>query len=590
MGHRWSAQTNCGEPSSVNMLHDDNDSPHDPLLEMHAAPASEPEPATSLGPGRAPTPPSRRASAARPGVAGPQRPTPLAQQHGVTVPRPALPPLLHEPAVVFEDPGATLPPLAEREAAQREAASPGVATDAPLASSTVATRRRPPVFAVSALVGCVAGTAIWLSLLRPAPADAAATAAVPAFLQEASPESPSRDAARSTLPPALAATLAQALPPPRGAAVGLADAGAATPAPEFASARGTAPLAPAPVAAAPTAAASPALPAAAPVPPPDVPSVETRRRADELRAALELERAMTPKAPGATIVSNPTPPAVARRERSPAAPTRGAGTPPRGAHHSIRATRTPRAALPSDAPSSLAAAPARVPPLVTYTYSPESLYPVATAPMRVTDLVLEPGEKLVSQPNAGDAARWLISVVESIVRAQPQTHVFVKPLRAELRTNLTLTTDRRTYFLELSSVADGRYMAGVTWIYPGDAVERRRAALAEHARAQHTTTSIADVQALRFNYRITTVSGSPSWLPSKVFDDGQKTIIQFPRPVDTSNPPILFVLRAGSTRDATYVNYRIKRDLYVLERLVDAAELREPCPDGSQHIVRITRQ
>lgn len=230
-------------------------------------------------------------------------------------------------------------------------------------------------------------------------------------------------------------------------------------------------------------------------------------------------------------------------------------------------------------------------PLTTYAYADKALFAVTTAPMRVTDLVLEPGEKLVSRPTAGDAARWVISVVDSERRGTPQTHVFVKPLRAGLRTNLTLTTDRRSYFLELTSSDDGSYMAGVEWEYPRDAAERRRQELAAAARERQNTTAVSDLSRLRFDYRIASMAGAPAWKPTQVFDDGAKTFIRFPSPVVPTRAPVLFVLRGAGATSAQFVNYRVKGDLYVIERLVDAAELRlGPDEDGPAEVVRITRR
>jgi type IV secretion system protein VirB9 len=251
-----------------------------------------------------------------------------------------------------------------------------------------------------------------------------------------------------------------------------------------------------------------------------------------------------------------------------------------------RPRREKRAVAPTSAtalPSSQSSRAIR--PLTTYTYEPKALFAVATAPMRVTDLVLESGEKLVSQPTAGDAARWVISVVPG----ESQTHVFVKPLRAGLRTNLTLTTNRRSYFLELSTRSDGTYMAGVAWQYPIDEAARRHEALAQATRERQTTTAVADLHALRFDYRVDITAGSPSWKPTMVFDDGHKTFIRFASPVVPASAPLLFVLRAGSTRDAKFVNYRIKNDLYVVDRLIESAELRLE-GQSSVDIVRITRK
>jgi type IV secretion system protein VirB9 len=240
-------------------------------------------------------------------------------------------------------------------------------------------------------------------------------------------------------------------------------------------------------------------------------------------------------------------------------------------------------------------APGAVPPLTTYTYGDRALFSVATAPLRVTDIALQPGEKLVAHPTAGDSSRWVLSVLSSVVHGEPQQHVFIKPLRAGLRTNLTLTTSRRSYFLELTSRDDGTYMASVQWTYPRDAAEQRRQELARIERERQSSTQISDLNALRFDYRIEVWAGAPQWKPTQVFDDGKKTFIRFPRPVSTTRAPVLFVLQSGSTEQAKYVNYRIKGDLYVIERRIDTAELRLATPAsaasrGRQEIVRIIRQ
>ena len=64
---------------------------------------------------------------------------------------------------------------------------------------------------------------------------------------------------------------------------------------------------------------------------------------------------------------------------------------------------------------------------------------------------LEPGEEIMGEPAAGDTLRWRLGVGSSAVAGVPQKHVFIKPTRAGLRTNLTLNTNRRTYFLKLES-------------------------------------------------------------------------------------------------------------------------------------------
>lgn len=306
-----------------------------------------------------------------------------------------------------------------------------------------------------------------------------------------------------------------------------------------------------------------------------------------------------PAAPGGSAAAPtrmPGPPEVASKKASSpqslakvAAKPKSEAPPEQSPTSAERTAAKPSASAARPAPPASARAAPR--PLTTYTYGDKALFAVTTAPMRVTDLVLEPGEKLVSRPTVGDAARWVISVVDSERRGTPQSHVFVKPLRAGLRTNLTLTTDRRSYFLELTSSHDGSYTAGVEWEYPVDAAERRREALAAAARERQSTTAVSDLGRLRFDYRIEATAGAPAWKPTQVFDDGEKTFIRFPRPVAPPRAPVLFVLRGAGSKSAQFVNYRVKGDLYVIERLVDAAELRVgPDESGPAEVVRISRR
>ena len=90
----------------------------------------------------------------------------------------------------------------------------------------------------------------------------------------------------------------------------------------------------------------------------------------------------------------------------------------------------------------------------------------------MTDIALQPGEQLVSV-SAGDTVRWIIGDTESGSGADKRVHVLVKPSRADLRTNLVINTDRRSYHLELSATP-GTWLASVAWEYPQDLVRTLR--------------------------------------------------------------------------------------------------------------------
>jgi type IV secretion system protein VirB9 len=62
--------------------------------------------------------------------------------------------------------------------------------------------------------------------------------------------------------------------------------------------------------------------------------------------------------------------------------------------------------------------------IVQYSYETGSLYQVFAAPMRITDISLEPGEKILGQPASGDVVRWLLALGKSMDHGTEQWQVF----------------------------------------------------------------------------------------------------------------------------------------------------------------------
>jgi type IV secretion system protein VirB9 len=213
-----------------------------------------------------------------------------------------------------------------------------------------------------------------------------------------------------------------------------------------------------------------------------------------------------------------------------------------------------------------------------YPYTKGALYQLYAAVNQVTDVALEPGEKLVSV-SAGDTVRWIVGDTTSGEGKTAQIHILVKPIAAELTTNLIITTDRRTYHLELNAT-EKTYMASVSWTYPpADLIALKR----EIDPAWTANVDAGpDPAALKFRYRI---EGHAPWKPTRVFDDGTKVYIQFPSGLKQGEAPPLFVV--GSDGKAALVNYRVKGTTYIVDRLFAAAELRHGTPP--QQVVRIIR-
>lgn len=194
-----------------------------------------------------------------------------------------------------------------------------------------------------------------------------------------------------------------------------------------------------------------------------------------------------------------------------------------------------------------------------YAYQPGALYEVYTSPNYVTTVLLEPGETL-NTIAAGDTSRWMVTQAEAEDQIEGRTIVLIKPQTANLRTNVVLITDRRSYLIEAVSQPGATYSAQVAWTYPVP------------ARVE----GAAPIDAINLDYRVRTVQGRrPAWTPTRVFDDGRRTWVEFAPGVVASDLPPLFVVTGEG---AELTNYRVLQgpsgQRYMVDRVFDVAELR----------------
>ena len=209
-----------------------------------------------------------------------------------------------------------------------------------------------------------------------------------------------------------------------------------------------------------------------------------------------------------------------------------------------------------------------------------ALYQLYTSPGEVTDVTLEAGEQLVSV-SAGDTVRWVIGDTTSGKGTDERVHILVKPTRPDLKTNVVINTDRRTYHLELTSTLN-TWMASASWDYPQD---RLLALQTQNSRAE-AAAPVADgvaIEKLKFRYAIT--GDDAPWKPVRAFDDGEKVYIEFPSGIAQGELPPLFVV--GPAGESQLVNYRTHGSYYIVDRLFGAAELR--LGGKHQQVVRIER-
>ena len=223
-----------------------------------------------------------------------------------------------------------------------------------------------------------------------------------------------------------------------------------------------------------------------------------------------------------------------------------------------------------------------------YPFMEGALYRLYAAPEQVTDIALEPGERLNSV-SAGDTVRWVVGDTSSGgaggsgAAAGERVHILVKPIAPGLSTNLVIATDRRAYHLEMRSFRE-TYMAAISWTYPKDQlVKRREEAQRAKAAADSVVAPAINPDHLKFRYEIE--GDRPHWRPVRAFDDGEQVFIQFPEAIAQGEAPPLFVLSRDGKPEL--VNYRMRGNYYVVDRLFSAAELR--LGEKRQSVVRILR-
>lgn len=200
-------------------------------------------------------------------------------------------------------------------------------------------------------------------------------------------------------------------------------------------------------------------------------------------------------------------------------------------------------------------------------YTPDALYQIYAAPEKITDIALQAGEDLVSV-SAGDTIRWIIGDTTSGSAGTERVHILVKPTRAELKTNLVITSNRRTYHLELTATTQ-TWMSSVSWAYPLDQLMVLKNS---GKRADEVAPVAQGIQLEHLNFRYEITGGTPPWRPLRAFDDGEKVYLEFPANIAQGDMPPLFIV--GPHKTSELVNYRVRSHYYIIDRLFAAAELR----------------
>lgn len=164
-------------------------------------------------------------------------------------------------------------------------------------------------------------------------------------------------------------------------------------------------------------------------------------------------------------------------------------------------------------------------------------------------------DELIENVAIGDSASW------QITPNKRANLLFVKPLSPRARTNMTVITDRRTYFFDLLASPTARPLYMLRFSYPVEPKpEVQQVSLAPlNAEDARVTEGEKPVDPATLNFAWTK-KGDTKLFPSQLYDDGDATYLSWPAGV--SQPAILVRDEKGTEGP---VNYAVRGDVIVVE-------------------------
>jgi len=208
-----------------------------------------------------------------------------------------------------------------------------------------------------------------------------------------------------------------------------------------------------------------------------------------------------------------------------------------------------------------------------YDYDRDFVYELYCQPFRVSDITLQPNEKLSEAPFISDSERWMLGAGVSYENGASVQHIYVKPTVRDLVGTLIINTDLRAYHLIIRSFSD-IHMPIVRWRYVKNDMPQNYAPPASSGSPAPSSPGAAskdgdssffvDPRFVSFDYKITYgFFKKPKWLPSLAYDDGRKTYVTFPQSALTMELPTVFENRAD------IVNYHIWQNVMIIDKLIE---------------------
>src|SRR5712691_2688035 len=184
-----------------------------------------------------------------------------------------------------------------------------------------------------------------------------------------------------------------------------------------------------------------------------------------------------------------------------------------------------------------------------YPYNQEPEPAVDCAPLRTTDIQLQPGET-ITDVALGDTERWMATPAASGDPRNAVPHLALKPQVPGIETNLTIDTTKHIYHVLLRSRVS-HAMQEVEFYYPDELLTAMKEADAAAASAKQQVVDppsdsrdvikVASVDPALLNFAYTVSGPNVPWKPIRAFDDGSHVYIQMPAEMKTSEAPALLI-------------------------------------------------
>jgi type IV secretion system protein VirB9 len=228
-------------------------------------------------------------------------------------------------------------------------------------------------------------------------------------------------------------------------------------------------------------------------------------------------------------------------------------------------------------------------------YVPGATYTIPVALGAPLDIVLERGEKVRNvvdgdrEPHGqgegqGQGAqaprRWELKEGAEGRGDTERHHLFLTVTEAKLKNGITITTDRRTYYLTCESVPSSPIRV-VRWRYAAEPGEERS--------TPEETPGILPAPRVpaqyHVGYEVQSRRQAPEWMPRHVVDDGQKVYILYPESLLAGHTPLV---RGIGPNGPQLINARQYLNVVIVDEMAARLELRVGVGDTAE-VVTITR-